>query len=30
VQYLVGDAGRSPIAEDRAEMTVGANVLYRF
>jgi outer membrane scaffolding protein for murein synthesis (MipA/OmpV family) len=30
VQYILGDAGRSPITEDRAEMTVGANVLYRF
>lgn len=29
-QYLLGDAGRSPIVADRAEFTVGGNILYHF
>lgn len=29
-QYLLGDAARSPIVEDRDELNAGFNVLYRF
>lgn len=29
-QYLLGDAGRSPIVEDRSEFNAGLNVIYRF
>lgn len=29
-QFLLGDAARSPIADDKSEGTVGVNVIYRF
>jgi len=29
-EYMLGDAGRSPIVEDRSQFAAGANILYRF
>lgn len=29
-EYMLGDAGRSPIVEDRSQFAAGVNVLYRF
>ncbi|HEX6842731.1 MAG TPA: MipA/OmpV family protein [Stellaceae bacterium] len=29
-QYMLGDAGRSPIVEEKSQFALGANVLYRF
>ena len=29
-QYMLGDAGRSPIVEDRSQFAAGINLLYRF
>jgi len=29
-EYMLGDAGRSPIVEEKSQVAVGANVIYRF